>query len=432
MSSSSDRPQAPPPAPARNEGAAPRLSSLPLADLRGLAQLATEATIETTNLIEAVHRGVLSAVLPSSPRLADRTGGLTGWIYRIIRRVARLSGTGSAALLQGIDRVTGSDPPVDTDARRRFLSVLNGVLGDHLAASDNPLARSFSLRTAGGSPLESFAPNGPAAGESAVGESAGEKLAADDSASLQDSLIVFVHGLCLDDRHWAGTSDGAGHVDALSSAVDATPIFARYNTGRSIAANGRELSRHLEGLERMARRRGYRSRIVLVAHSMGGLVVRQGLASARKESARWPGLVSEVIYLGTPHRGAALEQIGSWVEECLRWSRFTEPFTALTGIRSRGIQDLQHGVSGKAASTSSGPPPVVPPSGRCLYVAGNLKPRVPTSGPVGDGLVSVSSALNRPAASPVATRRVFPKVGHFALLRNPAVTGYLTEWLADT
>jgi len=425
---------------------------LPLADLRGLAQLATEATVETTNLVEGIHRGVLSAVLPSSPRHADRTGGLTGWIYRTIRRIVRLSGIGSAALLQGIDRVAGSDPPIDTDARRRFLSVLNGVLGDHLAASDNPLARSFSLRTADGSPLESFVPNGPPADgppvnglavdglavegpapeTSAVGASVPDTPAVDPGTPLNETLIVFVHGLCLDDRHWAGTRDGAGHVDALSSAVDATPIFARYNTGRSIAANGRQLSRHLDGLERMARRRGFRSRIVLVAHSMGGLVVRQALAFAQTESARWPGLVSEVIYLGTPHRGAALEQIGSWVEECLRWSRFTEPFTALTGIRSRGIQDLQHGASGKAAFTGSDPPPALPPSGRCLYVAGNLKPRVPTSGPVGDGLVSVSSALNRPAASPVATRRVFPKIGHFALLRDPAVTRNLTEWLTDT
>jgi pimeloyl-ACP methyl ester carboxylesterase len=371
------------------------------ADLRGIAQLAVDGTIEATRIVEGVHGGVLSAVLPATSRPVGQTRGLTGWIYRTIRRIARLSGYGTAAVIQAVEQATGSVPPPDTDARRRFLSILNGVLGDHLAETGNPLARSFTLRASDGS-------------------------AFDSRASSPSTWIVFVHGLCLDDRNWMPTADRTGHVAALSEAVDGTPVLTRYNTGRPIAANGRLLSRHLESL---AVQGDSDSRIVLVAHSMGGLVVRSALASAGQHSACWPRQVSDILYIGTPHRGAPLERIGAWVERSLRWSRFTEPFTALTGMRSEGIQDLHSGAGPAGFSPDRGALPSTPPTGRCLYVAGDLAPGSPASESVGDGLVPVSSALDRPGNARNGGRNVFPNVGHFDLLHDPTVTRYLANWL---
>ena len=134
-------------------------SSLRPADLRGTAQLATEATLETTRLVEAVHASVLACLKPGSTDVRPRTAGLTGWIYRTVRRIARLSGYGTTWALGAVEQVTRPTPPADAEARQWVLSALNGVLGDHLAASGNPLARSFSLRTLDGRRVDGTVPD---------------------------------------------------------------------------------------------------------------------------------------------------------------------------------------------------------------------------------------------------------------------------------
>jgi hypothetical protein len=48
---------------------------------------------------------------------------------------------------------------------------------------------------------------------------------------------------------------------------------------------------------------------------------------------------------------------------------------------------------------------------------------------VGDGLVPVSSALNRHPDCRNASHRIVPRVGHFDLLHHPTVTGHLADWL---
>jgi len=396
-----------------------RSGSVSAADLRGTVQLATDATLGTARLVEAVHARILSTVLPGSPRMRRRAGGLTGWIYRTVRQVARFSGLGTATVLRTIEQVTDASQAPDTGTRRPLLSIVNGVLGDHLAASANPLARPFTLRTADGSPIG-------------------------DRPARSGPLIVFVHGLCLDDRSWTPTPESAGHVGPLTDATDGTPVFARYNTGRSVAVNGRELSSHLE---RATSGPNGPSRVVLVTHSMGGLVARHALDGGRQVSASWPGLVTDVVYLGTPHQGAPLEQTGAWIEARLRRNRFTAPFADLARVRSRGIQDLRHGLShdgrsqtetacptappATASAGSAGSRPGMPPSRRCLYVAAARAPAGPVPRVIGDGLVPVSSALHLNDKSPSASRRVVESIGHLDLLQNAAVTRLLVEWMTD-
>jgi len=378
-------------------------------DLRGAAQLATEATLGTTRLVEAVHAGVLAYLRPGSTGARPHTTGLTGWIYRAVRRITRLSGSGTTWVLRAVGQATGPTSRPDTEARQRLLSVLNGVLGDHLAASGSPLAHAFSLRTLDGRRIDVNAPGSIA----------------------PDTIVVFVHGLCLSDRDWMPkTSDRPGHVDALADAVDGTPVLARYNTGRPIWTNGQALSEHLQ---RWAAGPNGPSRIVLVTHSMGGLVVRSAVRHAHQTDACWPDLVTETVYLGTPHRGAPLERAGAWVEKQLRRASFTVPFAALADLRSRGIQDLRYGVTApNNGASSSGPPrdDTLSLAGRTLYVAGTLTPDRPVQNTVGDGLVPVSSALDTSASSLPANRRVFEGVGHLNLLHDPAVTESLRHWLS--
>lgn len=378
-------------------------------DLRGAAQLATEATLGTTRLVEAVHARVLAHLRPGSTAARPHTTGLTGWVYRTVRRITQLSGYGTTWALGVVDQVAGPTPRPDTEPRHRLLSVLNGVLGDHLDASGSPLAHAFSLRTPDGQRIDVDGPRPAAA----------------------DTVVVFVHGLCLSDRAWVPTmADRPGHVDALAAAVDGTPVLARYNTGRSIGANGQALSNHLR---RWTAGPNGPSRIILVTHSMGGLVARSAVRYAHQTDARWPDRVTETVYLGTPHRGAPLERAGAWVEKQLRRVPVIAPFAALADLRSRGIQDLRQGITAPSDAPSasvSSREGAFPTPGRTLYVAGTLTPHQPARNTIGDGLVPVSSALDTSAFSPPANRQIFEGVGHLDLLHDPAVTEYLRHWLS--
>jgi len=421
-----------------------------LSDLRGAAQLAASATVGTTRLVEAVHARILSPFRLRAARDPDRTGGLSGWIYRAIRGITRVVGWSTTGALQVAGHATRVAPSremttpaasasdaASSDAaasdvggraavrRDRLVSVLNGVLGDHLHDTSNPLARSFSLRDAAGHPLHARTSFGS---PGAPKKTTSEEAALEEKAASGGVLVVFVHGLCLSDRAWAPTSGRPGHVSAIAAATGGRPVFARYNTGRPIRANGRLFSRHLAAL---VRRGDSSPRIVLVAHSMGGLVVRSAFHHARQTSAAWPALVSDTVYLGTPHEGAPLERAGAWVEAQLRRGALTAPFTALTSLRSRGIQDLRHGAASGRGTARMGFASA-PTTGRVLY-AGATRSADPTlASAVGDGLVPLDSALRASDPSPSATRQVFPNLGHLELLRAPAVTADVCAWLSAT
>jgi hypothetical protein len=379
--------------------------------------LATEATLGTTRLVEAVHAAVWALVVPGASGRPSRTAGLTGWIYRAVRGLTRLSGRSAAGALRAVGALAAAPPPSDSAARLRLLSVLNGVVGDYLAASDSPLALPFSFHTPDGRPFDPDAPL-PAG---------------------TDTLAVFVHGLCLSDHDWFPSAGRrTGLVEAVSAAVDGPAVLARYNTGRPIRENGRMLAEHLAS---WVDRPTGPSRLVLVTHSMGGLVARSAVRHARRTGACWPALVTETIYLGTPHRGAPLERSGAWIEEQLRRAPVTAPFAGLADLRSQGIQDLREGAlrppeaSRPASSTPRTAPDLAP--GRALYVAAALTADRRARDTIGDGLVPVASALDRPPsaasfspAPPQTTRRVVEGCGHLALLRDPAVTAQVRRWLS--
>ena len=57
----------------------------------------------------------------------------------------------------------------------------------------------------------------------------------------------------------------------------------------------------------------------------------------------WPGRLRHLVFLGTPHHGAPLEKVGSWVDTVLGSNPLTRPFAKIGQIRSAGITDLRHG-----------------------------------------------------------------------------------------
>jgi len=381
-------------------------------DLRGAARLATDATAGLTDLVEAMHERI--ARLPGGGAALDgRTRGITGLVYRSIRGVTRVVGGSVDGLLALIAPALAADAPAAPPRREReaVVAALNGVLGDHLAASANPLAITMALRRNGRAlPLEARA------------------LA----AALPDArpvLLVLLHGLCRNDLQWQ--RNGHDHGALLAQVLDATPVYLHYNTGLPIAENGRQFAGLMAQL--LAAWPVPLQRVVLLTHSMGGLVARSALHQAQAAGQAWPARVDDVVFLGTPHHGAPLERAGHGVDLLLAAAPYAAPLARLGRVRSAGITDLRHGLSGPHHT-----PLPLPAGPRCWAVAatlgegrGALKGRL-----LGDGLVPVDSALghHRDPAHTLAfapdRQCVVHGTGHLELLDSPEVGRCLQRWLA--
>ena len=384
--------------------------------LRGAARLATEATAGLVDLVEAVHAGIARVPGLAAAPADGRTRGITGLVYRTVRGVTRLVGGGVDTLLALLARELppdAPDAPVPAPTRAALQAALNGMLGDHLEASANPLATPMAL-CHGGRPL----PLEPAALR--------ERLPA-----ARPAVALLLHGLCMDERAWPPA------VTAWLDEAGFTPLALRYNSGRAIALNGAELAALLQAL--LAAWPQPPARLVLLGHSMGGLVARSALHQAQRQGLGWPALVSDLFFLGTPHHGAPLEKLGHVADRVLAATPYAAPFARLGRLRSAGITDLRHG---RLLDDTDEPVPL-PPQVRCHAIAGQL------GGPpepglavhrrlLGDGLVTVASALGRhrdPARAlhlDPARTWVGAGIGHLALLSDPAVLAQLRAWLPPT
>lgn len=391
-------------------------------DLQGVARLAIDATAGVTDMVEELHHNIARAVFLTPPEQGP-TRGITGLVYRSIREVNRLVGGGMDAVFrQIVPRLAVEGSSVGREA---VLAALNGVLGDHLADSGNPLAIPMRLRR-DGQPLEP----GPAL------------AAAFPHPSRK--LVVLAHGLCMNDLQWE--RQGHDHGVALARDLGCTPVYLHYNSGLHISANGRELADRLEALVRHWP--VPLESLTILGHSMGGLVARSACHYGRLAGYDWPRHLKKLVFLGTPHHGASLERGGNWVDVVLGISPYTAPFTRLGKIRSAGITDLRHGNlldedwEGRDRFEPSGDPrqPVPLPDGVQCYAmaatvgdeAGGLADQYP-----GDGLVSVESALGRheqPELTlpfPDSRQWVSEDTHHFDLLSRPEAYEKIKEWLQE-
>ncbi len=82
-----------------------------VADLRGAARLAFDATLGITTLVEKMHHTIQLVHPPLGASRAESTRGLTGLIYRSIRGTTRVIGKGLDA---------GLAPVASLPARRRI------------------------------------------------------------------------------------------------------------------------------------------------------------------------------------------------------------------------------------------------------------------------------------------------------------------------
>jgi hypothetical protein len=395
-----------------------------LDDLHGGARLATDAVVGVVDVVEAAHATVARPF--GRPR---RARGIAGWVYRAIRATAAWIGRGldgASAMGRPVSAARGGgESAPEAPAREAIVAALNGVLGDALAARGNPLATPMHLRH-DGRPLPLDAP-----------------LLTRAVPEPSATILVQVHGLCMHDGQWGG--DGPDPGAALAEGLGATLISLRYNSGRHISENGRDFADALDALI-AAWPRAVR-RLVVVGHSMGGLVARSAFHYGAEAGHAWPTLDAALVTLGSPHHGAPLERLGNLVESLLGVTRYAAPFARIGQVRSAGVTDLRFGNvldedwAGRGRFDRAGDArrPLPLPSGVACYLVGAT-----TGGRqggwgdrwLGDGLVPLESALGRhpdPArALDVSEDRRWVAVGmsHLDLLRRPEVTARLLAWLA--
>lgn len=394
-------------------------------DLRGAARLVTDATTGLTDLVEALHARIGRLPGLGAPPADGRTRGVSGVVYRSVRGATRLVGGSIDALLGLLEPALADDDRAAGAEREAVVAALNGVLGDYLAATANPLATPMAWRR-GGRPL--------------VLERAALSAALPQAGAR---LLVLIHGLCMNDLQWR--RDGHDHGADLAQALGWTPVYLHYNSGLHVSINGRQMARELERLVDQWPRP--LERLALLGHSMGGLVARSAVHQATEAGLRWPARLEDLVCLGTPHHGAPLERAGNWIDQLLGAAPYAAPFARLGRLRSAGITDLRHGLLldedwvGRdrfARGAASSHPVPLPAGVRCGAVAaslgqqdGDLKARL-----LGDGLVPLDSALGRhpdPArtlAFAADRQWVCHGTGHLGLLSSAEVAARLRLWLA--
>lgn len=380
-----------------------------LRDARGLVRLAVHGVVGVTEIAQGLHGSVTRLAPPLGAGPERPAGGIAGLVYGTVRTGSRLVGQAVDGVLASAQALLDTGTPgeaQDGERRRVLVAALNGVLGDHLHRTGNPLAlpMTVTLPTA----------RGP-------------------------HILVLVHGLCMSDVQWR--RGGHDHGAALQDALGASPVYLNYNSGRHVGENGAEFAALLEDM--VAHWPVPVQSLAIVGHSMGGLVARSAVHQAQQARLGWPALLRTLVFLGTPHHGAALERGGNWLHTAFGVSPYLAPFGRLGRVRSDGITDLRHGnvlcsdvQEGKYLHRDTRTVVPLPRGVACYAVAGALPgTRLPQA--LGDGLVTVGSALGRHARSThdlkVRASHTFVAQGvhHLDLLASDAVYRKLRQWLAQ-
>jgi triacylglycerol lipase len=344
-------------------------------------------------------------------------------LYGAISGVLRISSGSIRALAKrGVGR------PVESSRMGRgVVAAVNGLIGDELRMVDDPQAIVMAVRKDGGDVPVSPWP---------IGES---------FRDATSHIVLFLHGLCESDESWSlgDRSTGSTYAQRIKDDTDGTPVFIRYNTGLRVSENGK----HLDWLIRqlVASWPTDVTRITLVGHSMGGLVVRAATNHATASGQTWQHLVRDVICLGTPHTGAALEKVAHMGSRVLHFFPESRPFSAILNARSGGILDLRHGYitkeewEGQDLTRLWGLDRIAAaplPHAEYHFVIATLgaTKRHPFSTILGDLLVHFSSAAGIGRSGTVvdgARLEYLPSTHHFALLNHPRIADWLVQWITS-
>jgi pimeloyl-ACP methyl ester carboxylesterase len=312
------------------------------------------------------------------------------------------------------------------------LGALNGAWGDWLDRTRSPLALPMTARYDGRDVPPTH-----------------DGIAAAYQGTTGD-VAVWLHGLCETDASWRLKAfDHYGdprstHGERLRHVARLTPVYVRYNTGLHISANGRSLDELLTQL--VEAWPVPITRLTLIGHSMGGLVIRSAAAHGCTNGSPWVPLAKRVVYLGSPHLGAPLEIGAATATRALRRLPETKPLADALASRSAGIKDLRYGDVLEADWSDvvdlDAPRPEPANCAPLLdgaehyFVGATIGARhdTPVARILGDALVPFASASGtgprRTLGLDVDRGRHLGGLHHFDLLNHPRVYAVLREWLA--
>jgi pimeloyl-ACP methyl ester carboxylesterase len=398
-------------------------------DIEALGELAGDALAGGGTLIHELHAGIAGRPFeilgPAAAPVRVIHDGVSSAVYAGVRAgvkaVAR-AGARAAAL-----RAPEYGPPLGSKPRGSLaLGALNGVYGSQLRGG---VRLEMQIRRRGHEI--------PATPEAL----------ADAFPDATSRIVVFVHGLFQSDEAWwvmTRRPDGTrqrNYGERLQDELSFTPVYLRYNTGLHISENGRALSRRLDALVAAWPMRV--EELVLVGHSVGGLVARSACHYAEEEGLRWTDAVRHVFCLGSPHLGIDFERGANVLTWALAKLPETRAIAKLLNARSAGIKDLRFGACVDEDWRDCDPDEFlrdrcaeVPflPDANYYFVGARL-----TAGPlgrmVGDLFVRMPSASGRGSRRgrripfEVDNGHEVAGITHFHLLNHPAVYRQLRSWI---
>jgi pimeloyl-ACP methyl ester carboxylesterase len=372
-------------------------------ELRALGRLAGESAGGLTARIHQTHQAIarraFTAAGPGAKPVALVHDGIATGVYSAVGAAGR-HGLRAAGELAAV-AVGGEALALETrPAGRRALAALNGIAGDRLHAERSPLELRMGLRVDG----------------AAVAASRGALARAYPDATPR--VAVFVHGLGQSEAIWRRGGRPAPLGEALRTRLGITPVYVRYNSGRPVADSGRDLAALLESV--CAAWPVALGELMLIGHALGGLVVQ----AAAGEEWSSGGRVSDVIAIGTPHRGLAFGGVLRGATRALGMAPETRAVAGLLAARSAGLRESERGsLSGFA------------PGVRWRFISGSVA-RDPTgrlARRVGDLVVTRDSAWAHDAGAVRFDPGSYVQIGgasHFALPVHPAVAEQLVRWLS--
>jgi pimeloyl-ACP methyl ester carboxylesterase len=286
-------------------------------------------------------------------------------------------------------------------------AILSGFFGDWLAQRGSPLAVKTAL----------------------LHEGRRLDLAKPDIPRPRGTVVLLVHGLMGQETIWEFPGQPGVHYGSeLAQVMDANALCLRYNSGRPVHYTGAVLANLLNTLKQSWP--VPLEKLILIGHSMGGLVIRSACHQGEIAGHAWTRCVDSCVYLGVPHDGSWLARTAHETADMMQAmpTAYLKVVGKFIDTRSEGIRNLTRGDILEEMNQS---PPLLADA-RHFAVAGLLSRRADhaLNRIFGDSLVKESSARGGGREGwKMADSASFRGVSHVRLAHDTRISQQLREWL---